>query len=315
MSAEMDGKSSASPNSSPLGMRCGYVAIVGRPNVGKSTLLNQVLGQKLSITSSKPQTTRHRILGIRTSQQAQTLYVDTPGMHTGLRGRALNRMMNRAADGALTGVDLIVLMVEAMRWTDGDQFVLERVKTAQRPVILAVNKVDRVKAKTDLLPFLAQMPERYAFAEIVPLSARRTAGARRLADLVEQMLPLGDPVFSDDQITDRSVRFLAAEIVREKLMRRLGEELPHRLGVEIERFEERESTVEVGAVIWVDRKSHKPMVVGKGGHLLKEIGTKARRDLEVMLGTHVRLETWVKVSEGWSDDERAVVRMGYGDPS
>ena len=300
------------PDPPPDGFRCGYVAIVGRPNVGKSTLLNRILGQKLSITSSKPQTTRHQILGIKTTERAQALYVDTPGMHSA-RGRALNQAMNRAADGALLGVDLVLFVIEAMKWTREDEHVLQRVVQAGLPSLLLVNKVDRLKDKERLLPFLAEVQARHGFAEIVPISARREADAQRIQSLVESALPTGRAVYDEEQITDRSVRFLAAETIREKLMRRLAKELPHRLGVEVERFEDGETATEIGAVIWLDRKSHKPIVVGKDGGVLKEVGTRARRDLEIMLERHVRLELWVKVSEGWSDDDRAVVRMGYGD--
>lgn len=307
------GDDAASASGEPAGpFRCGYVAIVGRPNVGKSTLLNRVLGQKLSITSSKPQTTRHQILGIKTTDQAQALYVDTPGMHSA-KGRALNQAMNRAADGALLGVDLVLFVVEAMKWTREDDHVLQRIAQAGLPALLLVNKVDRVKDKERLFPFLAELQTRHDFKAIVPISARREADARRVQSLVETSLPPGTAIFDEEQITDRSVRFLAAEIIREKLMRRLAKELPHRLGVEVERFEDGETATEIGAVIWLDRKSHKPIVVGKDGGVLKEVGTQARRDLEVMLQRHVRLELWVKVSEGWSDDDRAVIRMGYGD--
>ena len=292
--------------------RCGYVAIVGRPNVGKSTLLNRILGQKLSITSPKPQTTRHRILGIKTSPDLQTLYVDTPGMHSNQRF-ALNRMMNRAADSALLGVDAVVFVVEALRWSSADERVLDRLKNCGLPVLLVVNKVDRVKDKTRLLPFLEEMSNRFEFRAIVPLSARRGRGVEHLEGEVRALMPTGGAVFGDDEITDRSVRFLAAEIVREKLTRRLAEELPYRVGVEIERFIEDDQTSEIGAVIWVDRKSHKPIVVGKDGSALKEVGIRARRDIETMLGHHVRLELWVKVKDGWSDDERAVMQMGYGE--
>ncbi len=301
-----------SNNVADEGYKCGYVAIVGRPNVGKSTLLNRILGQKLSITSSKPQTTRHRILGIKTTETAQTLYVDTPGMH-GTKGRALNRMMNRAADGAVVGVDIVVFIVEAMRWNADDEHVLDRIQNAGPPAILVINKVDRVKDKDRLLPFISNLSQRHHFVEIVPLCARRAGDAARLQSVVESRLPTGHRIYSKDELTDRSVRFLAAEIVREKLMRRLAQELPYRLTVEVERFEESESLMEIGAVIWVDRKSHKPIVVGKDGAVLKQIGSQARRDLEIMLERHLRLELWVKVSEGWSDDERAVIRMGYGD--
>jgi len=295
--------------------RCGYVAIVGRPNVGKSTLLNHLLGQKISITSSKPQTTRHRILGITSHPHAQVIYVDTPGIHDKAK-RAMNRYMNRVAVASLQEVDLILFVVEALRWEREDETVLERLREVKAPVIVVVNKVDRVPDKRRLLPFLQEIADKGEFREVVPLSAMRQVDVARLQQLVERQLPEHPPVFPPDQLTDRSERFLAAEIVREKLMRLLGQELPYALTVEIEQFSPREDGVtEIGAVIWVERQSHKGIVIGKGGRLLKKVGEQARSDLEQLLGCHVFLRLWVKVKEGWSDDERLLRSLGYQDES
>ncbi len=290
--------------------RCGLVAIVGRPNVGKSTLLNHLLGQKLSITSRKPQTTRHQILGIKTTARAQFVFVDTPGLHRQGK-RALNRYLNRAASSVLPSVDVVLFVVEALRWTEEDDLVLEQVKRAGLPTILVVNKVDRLEDKPALLPFLAEVGGKHDFAAVVPVSALRHDNLADLEDELYRLLPVAEPMFPEDQITDRSVRFLAAEIVREKLMRSLGQELPYDLTVEIERFEEEGRLVRIGALIWVDRPGQKAIVIGRNGERLKQIGTQARKDIEAMLGRKVFLELWVKVKEGWSDDERALQSLGY----
>ncbi len=290
--------------------RCGFVAVVGRPNVGKSTLVNRLVGEKLSITSARPQTTRHRILGVRTTETAQTLFVDTPGIHTG-RTRALNRYMNRAAVGALLGVDVIALVVEALVWRPEDDYVLARVREHEAPVFLVLNKVDRVKDKDALLPFIAECVARHAFDETVPVSARSGSGLERLASLLETALPPGEAQFSSEAYTDRSERFLASELVREKLIRRLEQEVPHRLSVEIETFAREDAITRIGAVIWVESRGQKAIVIGRGGQLLKQAGSEARQALEEMLGTRVHLETWVKVRADWTDDERALARFGY----
>ncbi|HFC53482.1 MAG TPA: GTPase Era [Gammaproteobacteria bacterium] len=298
---------------SDSGHRCGFIAIVGRPNVGKSTLLNRILGQKISITSSKPQTTRHRILGIRSGERLQAIYVDTPGIHLQAKS-AMNRYLNRVASASLQDVDLILFMVEALRWGTEDELVLERIRQAKAPVILLVNKVDRVTDKSRLLPYLQELGGRYGFEEVLPISATRRSDLLRVEEVVERLLPQQPPVFPPEQITDRSERFLAAEIVREKLMRRLGQELPYGLTVEIERFRRRgNGLVEIGAVIWVERSSHKGMVIGRDGGQLKKVGAQARRDMERLLDSRVFLQLWVKVKEGWSDDERALRSLGYSD--
>lgn len=294
------------------GFRSGYVALVGRPNVGKSTLLNHLLGHKLSITSRKPQTTRHTILGIKTAAQAQIVYVDTPGVHQTSR-RAMNRYMLRSATRVLQDVDVVVFVVEALQWTEADALVLQHLERVKAPVLLAVNKVDRVADKARLLPYLAEAAGRREFAQVIPVSALRNQGLEALEQEITALLPEGGPFFPEDQITDRSERFLAAEIVREKLMRRLGQEVPYALTVEIESFEDTPGLARIGAVIWVERANQKAIVIGSGGAQLKDTGRQAREDLERLLGKKVFLQLWVKVKEGWSDDERALRSLGYGD--
>ena len=291
--------------------RCGFVTVAGRPNVGKSTLVNRILGRKLSITSNRPQTTRHRILGIATSATSQIVFVDTPGIHKGRRARALNRYMNRVASRALVGVDLIVMVVEASGWTPDDDPILERIGAEAAPVVLALNKIDRVKRREALLPMLAETARRHEFAAMVPVCARTGENLDRLRSVAETHLPIAPPVFPEGQLTDRSDAFLAAEIVREKLIRRLGQELPHRLTVETERFVEQERRTLVDVLVWVERKQHKAMVIGKDGGRLRDAGIAARRDIGRMLGRPVHLEIWVKVREGWSDDERALRGLGF----
>jgi GTP-binding protein Era len=292
--------------------RSGYVALVGRPNVGKSTLLNRILGQKVSITSRRPQTTRHRILGIKTEGQVQAVYVDTPGLHRGGK-RAMNRYMNRAASDALQDVDVVVFVVEGTRWTDEDEMVLEKVRQVPCPVILAINKIDRMADKQVLLPHLQELAKRMDFAHIIPLSAKLGSQVAELERVVESMLPESTPFYPEDQVTDRSLRFMAAELVREKLFRKLGQELPYGLTVEIEQFKEEEGLYRINALIWVERGSQKAIVIGKQGALLREVGREARLDMEQAFGQKVFLELWVKVKEGWSDDERALRSLGYDD--
>lgn len=291
----------------------GYAALLGRPNVGKSTLLNRLIGQKLSITAPKPQTTRHVILGIQTLPEAQIVYVDTPGLHRQGR-RAMNRYLNRAAASVLGYVDVAVLLIEALRWTEEDGDVLQRLATFSGPVVLAVNKTDRIADKTRLLPFLQEMAGRRAFVEVVPLSALKGDNVAALEQVIAGLLPVGDFLFPADQITTVSERFLAAELIREKLTRLLRDELPYALTVEIERFAEEERLTRIHAAIWVERASQKGIVIGEKGATLREVGRQARQDLERLLGRPVFLETWVKVREGWSDDERALRSLGYADP-
>ena len=294
------------------GFRCGYIALVGRPNVGKSTLLNRLLGQKISITSKRPQTTRHRILGIKTLGTAQFVYVDTPGLHR-YAGRAMNRQMNREATRALQEVDVVVFMVEGLRWTEDDDLVLKELASVSRPVVLAVNKVDLISDKQSLLPGLQSLSQKRDFAQIIPLSASKGQNVAELEAVIESLLPESGPFFPEDQVTDRSERFLVAERVREKLFRKLGKELPYGLTVEIERFRRERNIIHIHALIWVERQSQKAIVIGQQGRVLKEVGREARTEIESLLDSRVNLKLWVKVKEGWADDERALRSLGYLD--
>ena len=290
--------------------QCGFVAIIGRPNVGKSTLLNHILGQKISITSRKPQTTRHQILGVKTSTNAQVIYVDTPGMHN-RRSTAINRYMNRAANSVLNDVDLILFVVQALQWTGEDEAVLERLQEIRTPVLLVVNKIDKLADKNELLPFIEKLTAKHEFDAVIPVSALHAENIGQLEADVSERMPENEAFFPADQITDRTVRFLAAEIIREKLVRELGQELPYTTAVEIERFEEGESINRIFATIYVETKGQKAIIIGRKGARLKSIGTKARVDIEKMLDSKVYLELWVKVREGWSNDERALASLGY----
>lgn len=292
--------------------RCGYVAIVGRPNVGKSTLLNRILGQKISITSRKPQTTRHRILGIKTTPAAQAVYIDTPGLHRGVR-QAINRVMNRAAAAAIADVDVVLFVTECLKWQDEDEHVLGLLEDVRKPVILVLNKIDRVKDKERLLPYITRLRERREFAAIVPVCATRGTQTEALEEEVCRLLPEAPPLFPEEQVTDRSERFLAAELVREKLTRLLGDELPYAVTVEIEQFKEESGLTSIAAVIWVERDAQKAIVIGRQGHMLKQVGTQAREEMERMFGVKIYLQLWVKVKEKWSDDERALRSLGYGE--
>ncbi len=295
-----------------LPTRCGYVAIVGRPNVGKSTLMNRILGQKLSITSKKPQTTRHQILGIKTEGQTQVIYVDTPGLHL-KEHKAINRYMNKAASNSLQDVDLVIFVVDRTKWTDEDELVLEKVANAKAPVVLVVNKVDQTKEKAKLLPHLKVLSEKFTFAQILPISAQHGHNVDELQSVIDGYLPEGFHYFPDDQVTDRSQRFLAAELVREKLMRQLGEELPYSVTVEIEEFKRTKSVLHVSALILVERSGQKKIVIGDKGEQIKIIGRDARKDMEKLYDSKVMLNLWVKVKSGWSDDERALRSLGYRD--
>jgi len=301
-----------SSNNSKDNFRCGYVSLIGRPNVGKSTLMNYVLGQKISITSHRPQTTRHRILGIKTTDDVQIVYVDTPGIHDNEK-KAMNRYMNRTAGASFKDVDVIVLLVEALKWTDEDELVIKRLEHVSAPVILAVNKVDLVKKKDQLLPFIEKIKNKYDFKDIIPLSATKGDNIEGFEKLISDYLPLSEAFYSEDQITDRSSRFMAAEIIREKLMRNLTKELPYNLTVEIEKFTADGKMLDIAAVIWVERENQKAIIIGKNGEKLKSIGTKARIDMEKMFEQKVFLQLWVKVKTGWSDDERALNSLGYTD--
>ncbi|MEM0953985.1 MAG: GTPase Era [Pseudomonadota bacterium] len=290
--------------------RCGYVAIIGRPNVGKSTLLNHILGQKISITSRKPQTTRHRVLGIKTEGNDQVVFVDTPGLHLGAR-KAINRYMNRAASTAIADVDAIVMVVDRTAWTEEDEWVLEQAVSAGAPLILAVNKVDLLEDKAQLLPQLQFLGEQAEFRAIVPISALGRHNVDELESCIRELLPEAVHFFPEDQVTDRSQRFLAAEVVREKIMRQLGEELPYAITVEIEEFTERDRVLHISALIFVERDGQKRILIGKGGSRLRAIGADARKDMEALFEGKVMLRLWVKVKSGWSDDERALRSLGY----
>jgi GTP-binding protein Era len=292
------------------GYRCGFAAIVGRPNVGKSTLLNALLGQKISIVSPKPQTTRHRILGILTQPDAQIVFVDTPGLHAGAR-RAMNRHMNRAALASLQDADINLFVVEAMLWTDEDQRVLDELVKQGRPIVLVLNKVDKVFPKERMLPFIEELSRRAKFVEIVPVSALKGNRLDSLPKLIASYLPHSPPHFPADQLTDRSDEFQAAEIVREKLTLRLRQELPYGLTVGIEQFKEEEGRLLINAINWVERNGQKAIVIGHGGEQLKDVGRAARIEMSERFGRPVHLELWVKVKENWSDNETALRQLGY----
>ena len=292
--------------------KSGYVAIVGRPNVGKSTLLNHILEQKISITSRKPQTTRHQILGIKTEGKIQTAYVDTPGLHK-KAPQAINRYMNRVAHSALQDVDVVIFVVDRIEWNDDDDMVLEKLQNVSCPVMLVVNKVDWIKDKNTLLPHMESLAKKYAFKDIIPISALSGTNVDQLEKLIVEELPLGPHLFPEDQITDRSERFMVAEMIREKVMRQLGQELPYALTVEIEEFKQKGKIWHINALILVEREGQKRIVIGKGGARLKSIGTEARKDIEVLLDSKVMLRIWTKVKSGWADDDRALRSLGYDD--
>ncbi|MBQ0746905.1 MAG: GTPase Era [Marinobacter sp.] len=292
--------------------RCGFVAIVGRPNVGKSTLLNHILGQKLSITSRKPQTTRHKVLGIKTVGPVQAIYVDTPGMHVE-EPRALNRYMNKAATSALSGVDVVVFVVDQLAWTTADEMVLEKLSKLECPVILAVNKVDRIEKRENLLPHLDMLSRKRDFAEIIPMSALKETNLEPLEEAVGRFLPESVHFYPDDQITDRSERFMASEMVREKITRQLGAELPYSVAVEIEEFKRDGKTLHISALILVEREGQKKIMIGDKGDRLRSIGQDARADMERMFDSKVMLRLWVKVKRGWADSDRALKSLGMND--
>ncbi len=292
------------------GFRSGFATIVGRPNVGKSTLLNRLVGRKISITAHKPQTTRHRIGGVLNRADGQIVFVDTPGIHEGRRS-ALNRYLNRTARGAVDGVDVVVFLVEALRWTREDERLRRELGGCGKPLLLAPNKVDRVADKTGLLPYLERFREEEGFDEIVPISARRGQNLEVLVELVRRRLPVAPAPFPDGVVTDRSERFLAAELVREKLTRKLDQELPYRLTVEVEEFRREKRLLRVGVIVWVESASQKGIVIGKDGRVLKAVGTEARANMEASFGRRVHLEMRVKTRPGWSSDERAFRSLGY----
>ncbi len=289
---------------------CGYIALVGRPNVGKSTLLNQLVQQKLSITSRRPQTTRHSILGIRTEEEYQFVYVDTPGIHKD-NPKAMNRMMNKTATSVLRDVDVVAFVVEGTHWSEEDEHVLRLIKRSKIPCILVINKVDKIADKAKLLPWIEHMSQQHEFAKIIPVSARTGVQIDDLQSLFIEYLPEGPHLFPDDQLTDRSQRFLCAELLREKIFRLCGQELPYSVSVDIESFKEEENLIRIHALILVDKDNHKRMIIGDKGQKLKEMATSARQDMEKLLDKKVFLQCWCKVKSGWSDDERLLKQLGY----
>jgi len=290
--------------------RCGYVAIIGRPNMGKSTLLNHMLGVKLSITSRKPQTTRHQIMGVKTVENGQFIFVDTPGIHSG-GNKAINRYMNRAASSVIHDVDVVLFIVQSLKWTDEDELVLNKLKDIEAPVVLLVNKVDQVAEKDKLLPYIQKISEKYDFKNVLPISAMKGDNLPQLENYLLELLPQGPAVFEKDQLTDRSTRFLVAEIIREKLVRELGNELPYQTTVEIERYKDEEKITRIHALILVETKGQKVIVIGDKGAKLKSIGTNARKDIEALIDRKVFLQLWVKVKSGWSDSETSLKNLGY----
>jgi GTP-binding protein Era len=293
--------------------RCGIVAVIGRPNVGKSTLVNALMDRKVSIVTAKPQTTRHRILAVHTTSDVQTIFVDTPGLHRNA-GKAMNRVMNKTAANALADADLVLFVSDATRWSSEDDDVLRRLRDCTAPVVALLNKVDKVQPKEQLLEALAAMAKRHEFAEILPISAKKHDNLQQLMGLIPAYLPESPPLFPADMHTDRSLEFHAAEIVREKLTLMLHQELPYGLTVQVERYLQEKAGARINAVIWVERDSQKGIVVGKNGAVLKKVGRAARLDISKQLGRPVHLELWVKVKANWADSEKDLLSLGYDVP-
>ena len=291
---------------------CGYVAVIGKPNVGKSTLINQIVGEKVSIVTSKPQTTRHQILAIQTSKKGQILFIDTPGMHVGHK-KALNKYMNKTAAAAVLDVDLILFLVESLKWSADDEQALKSLKHTNTPVILVINKADLIKDKEKLLPFANKIFQNFDFKEIFYISASKGKGVADLEDKIIQMLPETANYFSDDQLTDKSTKYLVSELIREQLMLRLHQELPYSLTVEVESYKDKGSIVHIHALIWVERDIQKNMVIGKRGDTLKQVGIQARKEIQDLVGKKVHLKMWVKVKSAWADNDRLLQQLGYKD--
>ena len=291
--------------------RCGHIAIIGRPNVGKSTLLNALVGQKISITSRKPQTTRHQIAGVRTEGPVQLVFMDTPGLHESEKQRMMNRYMNRLADSVVAGADVILFLVDAVHWRVEDDLILKKIGASGVPIILVLNKLDNLPDKKDVLPVMASLKDKFPFAHIVPLSARRGENLATLEQLLAEMMPKGPHLFPEDQVTDRNERFRIAELIREKIIHGTNKELPYATTVVVESIRPEGKLLDISAVIWVEREGQKPIVIGKDGERLKKIGTLARKDIEKMLGRKVFLRLWVRVQDGWTEDERALGSLGY----
>lgn len=290
--------------------KTGMIALVGRPNVGKSTLLNHLLGQKISITSRKPQTTRHQIIGIKTSGLNQFVFVDTPGIHKA-HDNALNRYMNKAASSAINDVDVVVFIIERLQLTDEDERIINQLSHVEVPVVLLINKVDQLEDKRKLLPFIAELQAKRQWAGIVPTSALKGIGMDDLEEILAKHLPEGPWFYGEDEVTNRSERFLASEIIREKVMRQLGQEIPYQVAVEIEKFVVEGNLIRIHGLILVERDGQKAIIIGKKGARLKQIGTEARQSMEILFDSKVMLEIWVKVKSGWSDDDRALKSLGY----
>lgn len=288
----------------------GFVAIIGRPNVGKSTLLNCLIGEKVSITSPKPQTTRWQTLGIKILDHTQMIFIDTPGIHRDDK-RAMNRYMNRIANAVILDADVIVFMIDATRWNSEDEMVLKKLHEAEKPVILVINKIDLIGDKAELLPLMNKLKDKYHFAHIVPVSAMKEENTHHLEEEIAKLLPEGPQLYPEDQTTDKNIRFQAAEIIREKLIYATEEELPYATTVEIEEYVQEEKLTKIGAVIWVERQGQKIIIIGKKGARLKKIGIQARRDIEKLTGNKVFLRLWVKVKENWTDDDKAMRSLGY----
>lgn len=292
--------------------KCGYVAVIGKPNVGKSTLINHIVGEKVSIVTAKPQTTRHQILAIHTSNQGQILFIDTPGMHQGHK-KALNKYMNKTAAAAVLDVDLILFLVESLRWTKDDEQALKSLQHNKTPVILVINKADLIKNKEQLLPYANRLMQLSEFKEIFYISATKGKGTKDLENKIYHYLPLSENYYSDDQLTDKTTKYLISELIREQLMLRLHQELPYSLTVEIESYMDKGHIVHIHALIWVEREQQKNMLIGKHGQSLKQVGINARKEIQELVGKQVHLKLWAKVKSSWADNDRLLQQLGYKD--
>ncbi|MCF6319177.1 MAG: GTPase Era [Proteobacteria bacterium] len=292
--------------------RCGYVAVIGRPNVGKSTLINRIVGEKVSIVTAKPQTTRHQILAIHTTTKGQILFIDTPGMHVGQK-KALNKYMNRTAASAVLDVDLILFLVESLMWTKDDEQALKALQHVKTPVILVVNKSDLAKHKEKLLPFVHNIFQEYNFNDVYYTSASKGKGVDDLEDKIYQFLPKSENHYEEDQLTDKSTKYLVSELIREQLMLRLHQEIPYSVTVEVESYKDKGSIVHIHALIWAEREIQKNMIIGKQGETLKKVGSLARREIESLIGKKVHLKLWVRVKSAWANNERLLHQLGYKD--